>query len=268
MADINRESGDNDADPAWTVQGEQERDHLETLVAPWLIAHIEHVGSTAIPDLPGLTQRVRWRPSSKTLLARCPSTPAGCRPTVAPRRCCTIGFGPAATAVNVHGTLHGMKAVLPGMLARERGHIVNLSSTLGKIACPGGMSYCASKHAVVGISEAARQELRSSPVGLSLIMPGIANTDLASGVTTTRGIKRAEPDEIAAAIVDAVRTRRFEVFVPRSLGTISTLMAVLPRPLRELTLRLLGADRMLLDVDDTARHEYQERTIPASPTRK
>jgi hypothetical protein len=41
-----------DADPAWTVQGEQERDHLETLLAPWLIAHIEHVGSTAIPDLP------------------------------------------------------------------------------------------------------------------------------------------------------------------------------------------------------------------------
>jgi GrpB-like predicted nucleotidyltransferase (UPF0157 family) len=41
-----------DADPAWTFRGEQERDHLETLLAPWLIAHVEHVGSTAIPDLP------------------------------------------------------------------------------------------------------------------------------------------------------------------------------------------------------------------------
>lgn len=41
-----------DADPAWTVRGEQERDHLEILLAPWLIARIEHVGSTAIPDLP------------------------------------------------------------------------------------------------------------------------------------------------------------------------------------------------------------------------
>jgi GrpB-like predicted nucleotidyltransferase (UPF0157 family) len=41
-----------DAGPAWTVRGEQERDHLETLLAPWLIPHIEHVGSTATPDLP------------------------------------------------------------------------------------------------------------------------------------------------------------------------------------------------------------------------
>lgn len=41
-----------DADPGWTIRGEQERDYLETLLAPWLIARIEHIGSTAIPDLP------------------------------------------------------------------------------------------------------------------------------------------------------------------------------------------------------------------------
>jgi hypothetical protein len=38
-----------DADPAWTVQGEQERDHLETLLAPWLIAHIEHAAPPLYP---------------------------------------------------------------------------------------------------------------------------------------------------------------------------------------------------------------------------
>ena len=41
-----------DADPAWTGRGEQERDRLETLLEPWLVARIEHVGSTAIPNLP------------------------------------------------------------------------------------------------------------------------------------------------------------------------------------------------------------------------
>jgi GrpB-like predicted nucleotidyltransferase (UPF0157 family) len=41
-----------DADPSWTDRGEQERIHLETLLAPWLIARIEHIGSTAIPGLP------------------------------------------------------------------------------------------------------------------------------------------------------------------------------------------------------------------------
>lgn len=93
-------------------------------------------------------------------------------------------------AVTVHGTLHDMKAVL-GMLARERGHIVNLSSALGKIACPGGMSYCASKHAVVGISEAVRQELRSTLVGLSLIMPGIVNTDPRTNSPRDAAVARA-----------------------------------------------------------------------------
>lgn len=39
-------------DPSWAVRGEQERNHLETLLAPWLVARIEHVGSTAVPDLP------------------------------------------------------------------------------------------------------------------------------------------------------------------------------------------------------------------------
>jgi GrpB-like predicted nucleotidyltransferase (UPF0157 family) len=41
-----------DADPGWIVRGEQERAHLATLLAPWLVGRVEHVGSTAIPELP------------------------------------------------------------------------------------------------------------------------------------------------------------------------------------------------------------------------
>jgi NAD(P)-dependent dehydrogenase (short-subunit alcohol dehydrogenase family) len=167
-------------------------------------------------------------------------------------------------AINVHGTLHGMKAVLPGMLARGRGHIVNVASAAGKIAFPGAASYCASKHAVVGITEAARLELHTSPVRLSLVLPGVANTELASGVKGTRGVPRAEPEEIATAIVDAVRNDRFEVFVPRRLGPISKLMTVLPRTPRELIVRALGLDRMLLEVDESARRAYNERIMPSS----
>jgi GrpB-like predicted nucleotidyltransferase (UPF0157 family) len=43
-----------DADPGWIARGEQERDHVEILLAPWLAAHVEHIGSTAIPDLPAI----------------------------------------------------------------------------------------------------------------------------------------------------------------------------------------------------------------------
>ena len=120
----------------------------------------------------------------------------------------------------------------------------------------------------LGITEAARLELHGSPVRLSMVMPGVANTELASGVKNTRGVPRAEPEEVAAAVVDAVRHGRFEVFVPRRLGPISKLMTVFPRTLRELGVRALGLDRMLLDVDESARRAYNERTMPSALERK
>jgi NAD(P)-dependent dehydrogenase (short-subunit alcohol dehydrogenase family) len=174
-------------------------------------------------------------------------------------------FAERIFAVNVHGTLHGMKAVLPGMLERGSGHIVNISSGLGKIVSPGAMGYCATKHAVVAITETARLELRSTPIQLSLILPGIANTELASGVKPTRGVKLVEPDEVATAVVKAVENQNFEVFVPRSLGPVSKLMTVLPRPVRDQIARALRTDRLTLDIDPVARQAYHDRTVPRSP---
>ena len=53
--------------------------------------------------------------------------------------------------------------------------------------------YCATKHAVVGLSEAVRLELRGTPIELSVVMPAIVNTELTSGVARTRGVRVAEP---------------------------------------------------------------------------
>src|SRR5918998_5870904 len=66
--------------------------------------------------------------------------------------------------INVHGVLHGMKEGLPRLLARPQGHLVNIASTAGKVGFAGGATYSATKHFVVGISEAARNELRGSTV--------------------------------------------------------------------------------------------------------
>ena len=57
------------------------------------------------------------------------------------------------------------------MRPRRTGHIVNIASAAGKAGFPGGATYCATKHGVVGLSEAVRVELRGSGVEMSVVMP-------------------------------------------------------------------------------------------------
>src|SRR6478609_2481745 len=75
--------------------------------------------------------------------------------------------------INLHGVIYGMKLALPGMRERGRGHVVNLASQAGKAGLPGGATYCATKHAVVGLSEAVRAELRGTNIGVSVVMPDV-----------------------------------------------------------------------------------------------
>jgi NADP-dependent 3-hydroxy acid dehydrogenase YdfG len=165
--------------------------------------------------------------------------------------------------VNVHGVLIGMKVVLPRFVARGAGHLVNIASAAGKAPYPGGATYCGTKYFVVGVSETVRGELRRTGVDLSVVMPVVVDTELASGVGTPRGIPRIKPDDVAAAIVGTLRRPRFDVYVPRSIGPLTALCAVLPRPVRESALRAIGADRVLWRVDAAARHRYELRAAHA-----
>ena len=61
--------------------------------------------------------------------------------------------------INLTGVLLGSKLALQRFIPRRRGHLVNIASTAGKSGFPGGVTYCATKHAVVGLSEAIRQEV-------------------------------------------------------------------------------------------------------------
>src|SRR3954447_7755875 len=118
--------------------------------------------------------------------------------------------------INVHGVIFGMKEALPRMLPRQSGHIVNLASAAGKGGIPHLATYCATKHAVVGISEALHSEYRDAGIEFTCVMPALVNTELTAGVRAGRAVKKAEPEEVARAIVDALREPRFDVFVPRS----------------------------------------------------
>src|SRR3954452_23277454 len=167
--------------------------------------------------------------------------------------------------INVHGVLHGMKAVLPRLVAPGDGHVVNIASAAGKGPYPGGATYCGTKHFVVGVTDTARGELRGTGVELSVVMPVVVDTELASGVGTARGIPKIKPEDVAEAIVDALKHPRFDVFVPRSMGPLTALSGALPRRVRELMMRAIGADRVLWRVDDTARRAYEVRAAQSDP---
>ena len=92
--------------------------------------------------------------------------------------------------INLHGVILGMKLALERMIPRDRGHIVNISSQAGKFGAPGGATYSATKHAVVGLTEAVRGELRlmGAHIDVSYVMPFVVNTELGSGLGEARGM--------------------------------------------------------------------------------
>src|SRR5205823_7234135 len=150
-----------------------------------------------------------------------------------------------------------MKEVLPRFVERNRGHLVNIASSAGKGGFPGGATYCGTKHFVVGLSEAVRAELRETAIEVSCVMPGVVNTELATGLEKGRGVKIVEPEDVAQAIVDALKVPRFDVFVPRSIGPINAIFSLLPRRGREAMARALKADRILAHADADARPGYE-----------
>jgi len=161
--------------------------------------------------------------------------------------------------INVHGVILGMKVALPRMQARNRGHLINISSQAGKVGLPGGATYCATKHAVVGLSEAVAAELRDTDVDISYVMPAIVNTELGSGLVDTRGVRKLEPQEVADAIVDALKYGIVDVWVPKSTKVLNRLTQLIPRRAAEGVARLLKADQALAGADAVARHAYDER---------
>jgi len=84
--------------------------------------------------------------------------------------------------INLHGVILGTKEAMRRFKPRGTGHIVNVASSAGKTGFPHLATYCATKHAVVGLSEAVRSELRGTGVDISVVMPNIVNTELSVGL--------------------------------------------------------------------------------------
>jgi len=120
--------------------------------------------------------------------------------------------------INLLGTVYPLKAVLPGMIERGRGHLVVVSSVAGRFGSPFEAAYAATKFAQTGMAEAMAVELEGRGVGVSIVNPGVVDTDFfeARGHAYDRPFPRPIPaDRVAEAVVRAVESGQREVFVPR-----------------------------------------------------
>ena len=161
--------------------------------------------------------------------------------------------------VNVYGVLLGTKLVLPGMLARGSGHVVNIASLAGENPTPGMATYCASKQAVLGFTEVMRLEHRSTGVHFSAVLPTFTKTELIAGTQAPLGLL-AEPEDVAAAVTALIAKPRRRVAVTRLAGLMTTFNKLTPRPIGEYIARRLGVDRTFTDnVDRDARRGYDDR---------
>ena len=167
--------------------------------------------------------------------------------------------------INLHGVITGTKLALARMRPRRSGHIVNLASYAGRAPFPGGATYVATKHAVVGLTYSVWLENRDQGIELSAVMPGVVNTELAAGLAESRGFKPVEPEDVAEAIVEALRHPRVDVYVPRSLRGMFRLGVVLPIKGGELLARIFKGDRVLVDADFARRAAYEARAARSEP---
>jgi len=147
--------------------------------------------------------------------------------------------------VNFLGQVWLMQAVLPGMLSRGEGHIVNMASQAGVIGGAKMSSYSASKHAVMGVTDSVRLELRGSGVRFTDVIPGFVDTGMASGAEPPFISPWVDPAKVSEAIVDAVKKGHEEICRPAFSVRLSAFLRGLGSPkLLDGIYRMLGGHKV------------------------
>jgi short-subunit dehydrogenase len=142
---------------------------------------------------------------------------------------------------NYLGAVYCTHEVLPSMIARGGGHIVNLSSGAGKIGTLNMAAYCASKFAMNGWSESLYHELKPLGINVSVVCPGPVGTQF------NRDFRESEPKsppalivtagEVSLAVINAVERNKFEIVTPRWLALMCLIKRYAPNLFRVLAQR-------------------------------
>jgi short-subunit dehydrogenase len=158
-----------------------------------------------------------------------------------------------------------MRLALPRMVERGRGQVVNVASAASFVGPPGEAMYGATKHAVRGLGEAVREELRGSGVHLSVVFPGLIRTELSAGTQANRGGRWVGPEQVGRGIARVIARPRAEIFVPREIAPLLRLYSFLPARPRQLLARAFGLDRVATKVDPATRAAYAQRIAAGPP---
>jgi len=135
--------------------------------------------------------------------------------------------------INVTAPIQLVRAVLPGLLARDSGQIVNIGSTFGAIGFPHYATYCATKFALRGFSQALRRELVDSDIKVTYIAPRAVKTPLNDLATTCMlndgNIAMDEPQDVATQIVRAIEKEKQEQYIGQPESFFAWLNGFLPK---------------------------------------
>ena len=146
--------------------------------------------------------------------------------------------------VNVLGVAHSIEAVLPGMIARGRGHIVGVASVAGYRGFPWMISYSASKAALIAYLEALRPGLRRRGVTVTTVCPGFVRTRLSTPVPYRHPVKMIEPEEAARHLVRAVERRPRNCVFPWDMRIGLAILKYMPDPFFDRLMRWYGPQAM------------------------
>jgi len=147
--------------------------------------------------------------------------------------------------VNLFAHFLTIKTVLPGMKDRGRGFILNVASMAGATGLPLLSDYCATKSAVIGLTESLRRELKieGSPVSVSLLMPNVVRTAMNESYLPPQSVAVSPPmttEAVASKAVSWLLRGRFYIIVPASNGLLFALKGILPIAVIDKVLELMG----------------------------
>jgi len=159
--------------------------------------------------------------------------------------------------VNIHSLFWMIKAFLPGMLERDRGHIVTIASAAGLIGVPRLTDYCATKFAAVGLDESLRVELRQrgAAVRTTVVCPYYIDTGMFEGVKTRFSLLLPilKTEKVAAQILRAIESNRAQLHTPLMVHSIP-LIRLLPTSWFDAIARFMGISASMDEFVGKASH--------------
>jgi len=154
--------------------------------------------------------------------------------------------------VNLIGALHVMQEAVKVMRAQGRGHIVNVGSLAGRRGFSPLGGYCATKFALVGLTEALRTELVGERINVSLVLPGVVDTPMATAAQHNPETSEMWPEALTMppswvvwSIFLAIRFRLAEIAVPPGSSLVEKLAALAPGTTDSLLRRATDAARLV-----------------------